>query len=254
MNVAFPAAFVFLLIIPGFLFRQLCQRRDVRTFDHRPLSTAALQALYWAAVINFAVTAAVGLAGYRIAVGDIVRLLAGGSTALAELSDHLAWLNDNPLAAPGYFALTNVTAFIAALAWRGLIEWQELDRRGSFPLWHWVRGDAPWYYLFSGLDHRNPQGIDAAIVAAIVEFKEGAYLYTGVLLDYEVSDNGKLDRLLLGEAQRRKLERDRRYIRAVGTYVEDSSRFYPIAGDVFVLRYDEIKTLNVTYLSLAADA
>jgi hypothetical protein len=48
-------------------------------------------------------------------------------------------------------------------------------------------------------------------VAAVVEFKEGSYLYTGVLMDYEVNERGELDRFLLVQAQRRKLERDRRF-------------------------------------------
>jgi hypothetical protein len=52
------------------------------------------------------------------------------------------------------------------------------------------------------------------------------------------------------QAQRRKLDRDRTYDSGSETFVDDKKRFYPIAGDVFVLRYDEVKTLNVTYLSL----
>nr|WP_132459939.1 hypothetical protein [Paraburkholderia sp. BL8N3] len=84
----------------------------------------------------------------------------------------------------------------------------------------------------------------------MVEFKEGSYLYTGVLDGYEVNEDGQLDRLLLVQAQRRKLESDRQYDEISDQYLDAAARFYPIAGDVFVLRYDEIKTLNVTYVSL----
>jgi hypothetical protein len=84
----------------------------------------------------------------------------------------------------------------------------------------------------------------------VVEFKEGSYLYTGVLDDYEVNEDGQLDRLLLVQAQRRTLGSDREYDAENDKYLEDKTRFYPIAGDVFVLRYEEIKTLNVSYLAL----
>ena len=84
----------------------------------------------------------------------------------------------------------------------------------------------------------------------MVEFKEGSYLYTGVLDDYEVNEDGQLDRLLLVQAQRRTLGSDREYDAENDKYLEDKTRFYPIAGDVFVLRYEEIKTLNVSYLAL----
>jgi len=84
----------------------------------------------------------------------------------------------------------------------------------------------------------------------VVEFKEGSYLYTGVLDDYEVNEDGQLDRLLLVQAQRGTLGSDREYDAENDKYLEDKTRFYPIAGDVFVLRYEEIKTLNVSYLAL----
>ena len=84
------------------------------------------------------------------------------------------------------------------------------------------------------------------MISAIVEFKDAAYLYTGILCGYEVSDQGELDRLLLTQTQRRKLADDR----SLDGSKADAVRFYPIAGDIFVLRYSEIKTLNVSYLSL----
>ncbi|MBT2794785.1 hypothetical protein [Paraburkholderia strydomiana] len=71
-----------------------------------------------------------------------------------------------------------------------------------------------------------------------------------MLLDYEVNEHGELDRLLLVQAQRRKLDNDRVYDDDAQRYADDPKRFYPIAGDVFVLRYEEIKTLNVSYLTL----
>ncbi|WP_342052348.1 MULTISPECIES: hypothetical protein [unclassified Cupriavidus] len=151
MNIAFPAVLLFLLVLPGFVFRLFAQRREVRTVDQ------------------------------------------------------------------------------------------------------WVRGEAPWYYLFSGLDHPDAREVDGTVVAAVVEFKaEGSYLCQGMMLDYEVNEAGDLDRLLLVQAQRRKLTSDRAYDAAMGQHEEDTNRFYPIAGDVFVLRYDEIRTLNVTYLSLGS--
>jgi hypothetical protein len=55
------------------------------------------------------------------------------------------------------------------------------------------------------------------------------------------------------QAQRRKLGSDREYDAENDKYLEDKTRFYPIAGDVFVLRYEEVKTLNVIYLSLGPE-
>jgi hypothetical protein len=141
-------------------------------------------------------------------------------------------------------------ALVAAVVWRALVEHYGLDRRGRWTA-KWVRGPAAWYYLFAALDH--PTGVDGAVVAAIVEFKEGSNLYTGVLHDYECDESGQLDRLLLVQAQRPKLDADRKYNESLQQYQDAPARFYPIAGDVFVLRYSEIKTLNVSYLTLPPD-
>ncbi|CAG9183250.1 hypothetical protein [Cupriavidus pinatubonensis] len=255
MNIAFPAVFLFLLVLPGFLFRLFSQRREVRTFDHTPFSAIALQALLCAAFMNLVVAlVATHRFGYQIEIGDVVRLLVGGPNSLKDVASGLTWLNAHPVAPLAYFASTSGLALVSALMWRLLVERRGLDRRGKWSA-QWVRGDAPWYYLFSGLDHPNAQEVDGAVVAAVVEFKEeGSYLYHGVMLDYEVNEDGELDRLLLVQAQRRKLASDRSYDSETGQYKEDSTRFYPIAGDVFVLRYDEIKTMNVTYLSLNSPA
>ncbi|MFP3616138.1 hypothetical protein SB778_39560, partial [Paraburkholderia sp. SIMBA_050] len=90
----------------GFIFRQFCQRREVRTFDHTPFSALVLQALLWAAAINLVVALGVRAIGYEIELGDVVRLLVGGPTALNNLGAQLTWLNQHPIAGPAYFALT----------------------------------------------------------------------------------------------------------------------------------------------------
>lgn len=236
-------------VLPGFLFRQFFQRNGVRTFDHTPFSAVVIKALLYAALFNAIGAVAARAAGYEIELGDVVRLLVGGPSSLKDLDGRLTWLNVHPVVAASYFLFTNALALIMALAWRGAVQRWELDR-AEHRLAPFLRGDAPWYYLFSGLDHPREDAIDGAIVAAIVEFKEGSFLYTGVLDDYEVDADGQLDRLMLVQAQRRRLEHDRQYDVTSEQFIEDTTRFYPNAGDVFVLRDDEVKTLNVTYLSL----
>jgi len=223
MNIAFPAVFLFLLVTPGFFFRQFSQRSEVRTFDHTPFSAVVLQALLAAAFFNILVAVAIRFGGYEIQVGDVVRLLVGGAAVVGDLNARFAWLNGHPLASLGYFALTNGLALVAAVVWRALVEHYGLDRRGRWTA-KWVRGPAAWYYLFAALDH--PTGVGGAVVAAIVEFKEGSYLYTGVLHDYECDESGQLDRLLLVQARRRKLDADRKYNESLQQYQDAPARFF----------------------------
>jgi hypothetical protein len=250
MNVAFPAVLLFLLVTPGFIFRQFSQRREVLTFDSTPFGAVAMRAVLMAAVFDLVVAFASHGIGYDVQIGDAVLLLVGGSVAASDAQTHLVWLNAHPLAPVSYFVATNGLALLLALAMRFAVDYYGLDRYDRRTA-RFVRGTAPWYYLFAGLDH--PVAVDGAIVSAVVEFKEGSYLYSGILQDYECDDSGKLDRLMLVQAQRRRLEADRHFNPDVGLFEDAVPRFYPIAGDVFVLRYSEIKTLNVSYLTLPAE-
>ena len=114
MNPAFPALFLFLVVLPGFVFRQFSQPNEVRTVDHAPFSAVVLKALLCAGLLNAAVASVVCLAGYEIRLGDIVRLLVGGATSLKDLDDWLIWLNLHPVAGISYFVLTNGLALVSA--------------------------------------------------------------------------------------------------------------------------------------------
>ncbi|MEN9984811.1 MAG: hypothetical protein RI925_313 [Pseudomonadota bacterium] len=105
MNVAFPAIFIFFLLLPGLLFRQFYQRREVRSFEHSPFSTVALEAVLWAGLFNFIACLLSYAFGYLVEMGDVVRLLIGGPASLSALTPSLNWLNQHPLISAGYLSL-----------------------------------------------------------------------------------------------------------------------------------------------------
>jgi hypothetical protein len=99
-----------------------------------------------------------------------------------------------------------------------------------------------------------PNGV---AIGAVVSLGGIAYLYTGVLVEYFLDDQGQLNRLVLASAARRPLSEDA-VEESEESLAEGSSRalpgderFYPIEGDYFVLRYSEVLTLNVRYLDLS---
>ncbi|WP_456282130.1 hypothetical protein M1D55_10195 [Cupriavidus sp. JZ107] len=103
------------------------------------------------------------------------------------------------------------------------------------------RQQAPWYYLFSGIDSGISDGA-MVVVSAVVPMKDQSYLYTGLLEDFEFKSDGELERIILSAASRRKLTDDR------GRGLEEHGRFYPIEGNRLVIRSTEWTTLNVKFL------
>lgn len=69
------------------------------------------------------------------------------------------------------------------------------------------------------------------------------------MLDYALGSGNRLERLVLGDAQRRALASDL----SQGderTAPQHDARFYPILGDSLVIEYNHVKTMNVQYVYL----
>lgn len=254
MNVAFPAIFLFLLLSPGIVFYFLYQPREVRAADMSPFGTAVLTAAFAALLSNVAVTGiAVYCFGYAFHLGEVVRLLLDARTSSADsaLGPVFSRLDEHPDEPVFFFLLTNLLAAVVAALWRFAVWRLGLDRP-SFRFYRFVRPPAPWHYLFQGTDVTS-QSPDAVVISALVPLKEATYLYTGLLEDYELTESGELQRLVLSNAARRPLERDRPD-GAEPSPVYDATRFYPIEGNYFVLRASEFTTLNIKFLVLEEEA
>lgn len=104
---------------------------------------------------------------------------------------------------------------------------------------------APWYYLLTASDLSEEEQPDLILASAIVEVGKEAFLYSGVVEHYYVSEDGELDRLVPSGASRRPISADKE---SPSQSRED--RFYSIDGDFFVLRFSEAVTLNIQYARL----
>ena len=82
-----------------------------------------------------------------------------------------------------------------------------------------------------------------------------SYLYRGIVSDFTFDRDGALDTIVLADAHRRRLVDDREESApraAVGPSVPDD-RYYEIRGDFLVLRYSEIRTLNLDYFAVTLE-
>jgi hypothetical protein len=121
------------------------------------------------------------------------------------------------------------------------------------------RFDNYWYYMLTGevLDFRENAGegrrVDGVYLSAVVDHSSGSYLYRGIVSDFTFDRDGKLDTIVLADAHRRRLVDDREEEAAPRAAVGPSApdqRYYEIRGDFLVLRYDELRTLNLDYFAV----
>lgn len=244
MNIALPAVLIFIILLPGFALRSRFKRVERSSFDFSPFGQVVTEAVLLAALLHASwLTMAFIVFGRVLDTSTLLALLSSDAVsqrgAFKVLSTTQGWVG-------AYFGTLLAFSFYAPTLARGAITRWKLDRVGAkfSPLLRFHQ--APWYYLLTGADFERGDEPDLILISAIVDTKaDQPMLYMGVLDEYFVNMDGELDRLVLSDVLRRPLDSDR-------TDLKDPSlsRFYPVEGDYFVLRYSEAITLNIRYVKL----
>lgn len=240
MNIALPALVVFLVLLPGFIARSQIKLAEREKLDYSPFGAVVAEGLIWSAALHATwLTACAGL-GRFLDLRILLGLLSASPTLQAEAialahaeSGQIAW----------YFGSQFLAAALFTPLIRRLITRYRLDRADSPLAWLLRFRRAPWYYLLSGADFAADDAPDLISIAAVVDVSGEPYLYVGSLVDYYFDAEGRLDRLVLEAVQRRPLAADK-------FATENPERFYGIDGDYFVVRYEQVISLNVRYVRL----
>ncbi len=249
MNVALPALIVFLLLLPGFIFRTRLKRAERASLDFSPFGQVAAEAVLWALFAHlFWIAVSYLVFRHRFEPVVLMKLLSSAPASQFEATEAVArdfeWIS-------AYFVSLLFASFAIPKFIRALISKFRLDRSaarfGAVFRFH----EAPWYYLLTGADFSKDEAPDFIVISAIVEVAKEAVLYVGVLDEFFVDAEGQLDRLVLQGVARRPIANDKALPGSQTT--NDIDRFYEIDGDSFLLRYSEAITLNVQYVKLTAE-
>jgi len=251
--------------LPGFAFRSGFRKKEKTNLDHKPFAEATflsvLSAMFLHSIWIFLASI---FTSYSIDYKTAFILLVGQRGA--DLDHAMVSAMAHPYAIFAYhFSLLLISWSLGIVLRTVVIKWK-WDCNGSY-LSSFLKFDTPWYYLFNGIGigqkaNNNERGVDGVFVSAIVTVNTTrTFLYTGILSDYYIDKDGVLDRLILTNSTRRKIEDDKEIISA---YVQSegdeelsdqnpvhAEQFYPIDGDCLVLRNSEIITLNIQYLHLS---
>ena len=250
MNVALPTLVIFLLVLPGFVFRNRFKRAERTALDYAPFGRVVAEAVLWAALLHgLWLYGAWLFRGQSFRLDLLLALLSANNSLQAATIDASSRQAAN---LAEYFGSLLVASYVVPAGLRAFITWQRLDRLG-----HWLAplarfNDAPWYYLLTGADFSKDKLPDLIKVAAIVDVAGQAVLYQGFLEDFYFTPDGGLDRLVLQGVSRRPMIND--VTEPISVVDTDSTApdewFYPVDGDYFVLRYAEVITLNIQYITL----
>ena len=257
MNFAFPALLVFLLLLPGIVLRYSYARGPwgwASPTSLRRVSEELAYGVAFALVLHVVWLAIVGRLGYQPDVDAMFLLLVG---SFGDGGDHLDRVRSSVAThyggVAGYLVSLYAAAGIAGNLGHRAVRRLKLDH-----LTKTFRFDNYWYYMLTGevLDFRENAGegraVDGVYFSAVVDHASGSYLYRGIVSDFTFDRDGALDTIVLTDAHRRRLVDDREEEEPTAHVgpVEPDERYYEIRGDFLILRYAEIRTLNLDYFAV----
>lgn len=143
MNVALPALIVFLLVLPGFIFRDRFKRTERTVLDYAPFGRVVAEGVIWAAVLHAVwLVCAWAFRDQFFRLDILMGLLSANpiaqTQAIVALDSRAAWVAE-------YFASLLLASILVPTCMRWLITKGRLDRFD-----HWLApvvrfNDAPWY-------------------------------------------------------------------------------------------------------------
>jgi hypothetical protein len=195
MNIALPALVVFLTLLPGFVFRSRFKRAEKASLDYSPFGQVVTEGVLWAGVFHVVWLAiAYLLFGRYLDASVLIKLLSSDPGGQAKAGD-VVHVQSGEIAI--YFSSLFLAAYVVPAVLRRFITQYQLDRFGR-PLSFLLRfHQAPWYYLLTGADFEKSEKPDLIRVSAVVNVAGEAVLYTGILDEFFVDQDGKLDRVVL---------------------------------------------------------
>jgi len=142
----------------------------------------------------------------------------------------------------------NITVnFLAAIFFRSLVIKRGWDQKVKI-----LKIYSDWYYKFK--KPKNDKGKISVYLDLLIETKSESILYRGFLADFNVANNGALEELFLYDVRRRIFSNDTKkeeYLIAPNDEENNGSlvdqRYYYIPGDLFYVKYADVKNMNIWY-------
>lgn len=246
MNIAFGALILLLLLFPGILFRFAYlngpySRRNLQT----SVSDEVLLSLIPAFILQSLAFSCIDyLFKIQVNIGLLVRAILGT----------LSQGNDFDLLGKAVvpFFIFNLVMFIIGYLAGKFARYIVMKNNWDMK-YHSLKFNNEWYYLLSGkipdesgvfVDHAKVQLVQLDV---LVESSEGTVIYSGILQTFYLSKTEGLDRIHLSNVYRRKLKDDVPPTQKETDEKAFDARYYSMPGDLFVIPYNQIKNLNITY-------
>jgi hypothetical protein len=238
MNIALTSFVLFLLLVPGIIFRRFYYTGE---FSKQYFKSSALE-LVFSTVIPATLLHCLWMflanKWFRqgIDVATVTDIITGNHSSKHWPATLTVFKNSYHNIVVYNISLWFFSAGIGLL-FKFIIRKTKLDRKIKM-----FRFQNEWFYLLSGeyLDfpkvRGNSKNILITYVDVLVKNEAGDFIYQGILEDYLLSKEGALELLYMSAARCRPMDDSA------------SKGFQKIHGRIFIIPYAQIKNINITYL------
>lgn len=230
--------YIVFLIVPGTFFKRFYfQSKFSKEFYKGAFADRLVTSIFWGLFIQticlIVIKEASGLTfdGMYVRINNFYTSLQ--NNALPKISfTQLLYL-------VGMFSLSISLSCLLGHFFHKLLRYFKLDVNFS-PF----RFSNEWQYIFRNevkrsdlsTDHVEKTYMTTEVDVIVNDFKEDRpSFYTGILKDFYITPSGDLDKILLGNAQKRIKDSD------------DKAIFTPIKGDTFIIPYSNISNINLRF-------
>lgn len=275
MNLAFQALLLLLLYLPGAIAVYVYFRGQYG-FAELPVISPSVTARTTLALVVAGALHAIWvpmsnlLASFfwdlRVDLATVTFLIIGKYDDQAQFRHAIQSITIAPYLVFFYFVTIYAVAIALGDGFRRWVIAKSWDARHPI-----LRFTDLWFYLFSGkvLDFARAEEVSVANgqdnesspdepgfatealsgtwISGVMEIAGKAYLYTGILEGYWYDRNGALDAIWLSNVYRRDLSDDRD---EPDTAMTVDDRYYPVDGDYFVMKFSDLKNVNIKYISV----
>ena len=254
MNIALATLTLLVILYPGFLFRRFYFTEEFsREYFKQNVTDLIFSSILPGFLIHFLGYFLFIKGRTQIDVITIGTLLSGTSDADKVTHAFKAVYEKAPFLIR-YFTGVSLVGMTAGFLSKLTVRKLKLDRKIKL-----FRFQNEWHYIFSGeiLDFPKVPGkaddIDCSYVDALVKTDEGTVIYTGLLTDYILTREGGIDRIYLTSVKRRFLKDD---VKSQDISLEqkqkneEDDRYYYLPGQFFIIPYNLVINLHITYYKI----
>lgn len=242
MNFALPTLTLLFLLTPGLIFRRFYYTGEFsEEYFKATFSDLLTSTIIPSIFINFLAYCCV-MKWYVLNTSTFSVLISGTDDA-DQINTALNSIYNFKGQLLLYLLLTCFLGAVFGIVTKYLVRKHKIDRRHQM-----FRFSNQWHYLFTAeiLDFPGFRGltdqVEIRYLDVLVDTAAGSIIYSGSLEHYILNKQGGIDSIYLSEVKRRYLNDDET--------VSKESSYYFLPGEFFIIPFNQIKNLHITYYAV----